>query len=193
HIVLMAAGFRGFELLERHFALELGFGVHGEAAVFQLAPDAANDLDEAPIIYDDGTYVVAHGGGRVAVGSTSARHFTEPNGVAPEMPAFIARAQALCPPLRNAALIERWAGVRPKCVAREPVAGLWPETPGLAVLTGGFKISLGVAHYLAQAAVAGMVGDLNDPALAALPPTWHPLHHLQGHQLPGHHLPAQNA
>ena len=81
----------------------------------------------------------------------------------------------MAPVLRNATLVERWAGVRPKAIGRDPMAGLHPDFPRLAILTGGFKISFGVAHALADAVVA----QLTNGSPSGLPSSFDPATHLE--------------
>jgi len=62
-------------------------------------------------------------------------------------------ARAMAPILADAEVLERWAGLRPKAVDRDPMVGAHPDHPSLIALTGGFKVSFGLAHRLAEAAV----------------------------------------
>jgi glycine oxidase len=57
------------------------------------------------------------------------------------------------PLLRDAPVVERWAGIRPKAIGRDPLVGPVPGHPNVISLTGGFKISFGMAHRLAACAV----------------------------------------
>ena len=76
-----------------------------------------------------------------------------------QLDVVIEKARALVPALRDAAVIERWAGLRPKAVGRDPLVGPVPGHPNIISLTGGFKISFGMAHRLAAAAVAYAQGQ----------------------------------
>ncbi len=69
------------------------------------------------------------------------------------------RAEALVPSLRGAEVVERWAGIRPKSTGREPIAGRHPDHENLSVLTGGFKVSFGIAHRLARFVVDEITGQ----------------------------------
>ena len=55
-------------------------------------------------------------------------------------------------------MVERWAGLRPKAIGRDPMTGRHPNYPRLYTLTGGFKISFGLAHRLAASVIAEMAG-----------------------------------
>lgn len=160
---IVAAGVASFPLLETlgpALARPLGQPVKGQAALLQANADPA-----MPVIYLDGLYVVAHEGGHVAVGSTSENRFDEPFTTDAQLDDLIGRARDLVPALRDAPVAERWAGLRPKAVDRDPMVGPHPDHPSVIALTGGFKVSFGLAHELAAAAirqVAGEAGGLPD-------------------------------
>jgi len=89
--------------------------------------------------------------------------------------AFLQKAFKLCPQLREAEMLERWASVRPKCYEREPVIGkLYDEKP-IYIATGGFKVSFGIAHRVAKALVEEMTGS---ERTVELPATFKVAHHL---------------
>ncbi len=147
HDIVLAAGHETFPLAERILGLKLGGGVKGQAAVFEIEPQSALP----PVIYDNGVYIVPHGLNRCAVGSTSEDEFDDPTTPDPaKSEAFITRAKILCPPLRNGRLIAHWAGVRPRCTAKDPIIGCLDPTRHIHIATGGYKITFGIAHRLAQ-------------------------------------------
>lgn len=135
-------------------AQSLGCGVKGQAAL--LDAGAAPDL---PLVYDGGVYVIAHENGRVAVGSTSENEFDDAHGTDARLDEIVKRARKLCPLIREAPVIRRWAGVRPKAVGRDPMLGPVPGVPGVLAMTGGFKISFGIAHRMADCIVAQVTGE----------------------------------
>jgi glycine oxidase len=148
---IVAAGHSSFLFLQR-FSPELpkplGQPVKGQAALLKA------DIDPAmPTIFRDGLYVVAHEGGHVAVGSTSENRFDDPSSTDEQLNALVEAARVLSPALRNAPVVERWAGLRPKAIDRDPMIGPHPRHSNLIALTGGFKVSFGLAHRLAEAAV----------------------------------------
>jgi glycine/D-amino acid oxidase-like deaminating enzyme len=169
HVVL-AAGYQTFELLGALSGANLGSGVKGQAAVL-----AAELPDGAPIIYDDGVYIVPHDDGTVAVGSTTEKEWDDPAAVDEKAHRLVARARALCPLIADAPVLRYWAGVRPKCHERDPIVGFLPGQNPLYVATGGFKITFGIAHRLAECAVAELLGA---DAASSLPETFRPAHHL---------------
>jgi glycine oxidase len=155
---IFAAGYRSFPYLEKltpGLRKPLGQAVKGQAALL------AADIDPAlPTIFRDGLYVVAHEGGHVAVGSTSENSFVDPFSTDEQLDALIEAARDMVPVLRDAPVIERWAGLRPKAIDRDPMVGRHPENHNLIALTGGFKVSFGLAHRLAEAAIC-IASDAN--------------------------------
>ncbi|GAA3084859.1 FAD-binding oxidoreductase [Rhizobium viscosum] len=155
---ILAAGYRSFPFLEKltpGLQKPLGQAVKGQAALL------AADIDPGlPTIFRDGLYVVAHEGGHVAVGSTSENSFADPFSTDEQLDALIEAARDMVPALRDAPVIERWAGLRPKAIDRDPMVGAHPENHNLIALTGGFKVSFGLAHRLAEAAIC-IASDAN--------------------------------
>lgn len=153
---IVAAGHQSFDLLADTgvFAQPLGQPVKGQAALLRA------DLDPGlPLLYLDGLYIVPHDDGTVAIGSTSENTFGDPFGTDGQLEALVASARRLAPVLADAPVIERWAGLRPKAIGRDPMVGAHPDLPRLVALTGGFKVSFGLAHRLADAALASVVGQ----------------------------------
>ncbi|NLS04359.1 FAD-binding oxidoreductase [Rhizobium sp. P32RR-XVIII] len=148
---IIAAGHQSFPLLQQFtpgLDKPLGQPVKGQAAMLKA------DIDPAfPTIFRDGLYIVAHEGGHAAIGSTSENNFDDPLSTDAQLDALIEAAREMAPVLRNAPVVERWAGLRPKAIDRDPMVGQHPVHPGLIALTGGFKVSFGLAHRLAEAAV----------------------------------------
>jgi glycine oxidase len=54
------------------------------------------------------------------------------------------------PILHGAAVVARWAGVRPRAASRAPLLGAWPGRAGHYVANGGFKIGFGMAPKVAE-------------------------------------------
>ncbi|MBB2677695.1 MULTISPECIES: NAD(P)/FAD-dependent oxidoreductase [Rhizobium] len=153
---ILAAGHRSFPLLQDltlGLKQPLGQPVKGQAALLKAEIDPA-----LPTIFLDGLYIVAHEGGHAAIGSTSENRFDDPVSTDAQLDALIEAARAIVPILRGAPIVERWAGLRPKAVDRDPMIGRHPDHPRLIALTGGFKVSFGLAHRLAEAAVC-IAGD----------------------------------
>ena len=153
---VVAAGPASFPILDRVGASSprsLGRPVKGQAALLKA------DMDpEQPVIFLNGLYVVPHDDGMVAVGSTSEEEFGAPFATDGKLDDLLERARQLVPALRQAEVVERWAGLRPKAIGREPMVGPHPDHPELIALTGGFKVSFGIAHRLADAALSALAG-----------------------------------
>ena len=151
--VIHATGAAGLQALNTAFGRSVGTGVKGQAALLRL------DRRAAPQLFCDGVHVVPHGDGTVAVGSTSERDFDDPAQVDGQLDAVIAKARAAVPALRDAEVIRRWAGVRPRARSRAPLLGPWPGRPGHFIANGGFKIGFGmapkVAHVMAELVLDG--------------------------------------
>jgi len=157
--VILSTGWETFGLIDEGFAEPTGRGVKGQAAL--LRPVKPVDTAQ-PILYDNGTYVIAHGSGLIAVGSTSENEFADPASVDAKLDAVIERARILCPALASAEIVERWAGIRPRAAGREPLAGPLPGSVDTLLATGGFKISFAIAHLMAKAVLAQADGAKPD-------------------------------
>lgn len=152
----IAAGHRSFGILSEFGPLapkQLGKAVKGQSALL------AGKIDPAlPLIFLNGLYIIPHEDGHVAIGSTSEDVFDEPYSTDGLLDQLIERARALVPALGDAPVVERWAGLRPKAVGRDPMVGPHPEFPNIHALTGGFKISFGIGHRLADAVLRPILG-----------------------------------
>lgn len=170
---IIAAGYESFallgDLLSRP-ATTFGSAVKGQAALLQ-----AGIADDRPLLFHDGVYVVPHGDGLVAVGSTSETEFDNPKKTDNRLDDVIERSAALCPALAQSQVIERWAGVRPKAIRRDPMIGPVPGQDGLLVATGGFKITFGIAHKMA----ASVLDCLSNGGSTTLPDSFRLEHHLR--------------
>ncbi|MGB3147014.1 MAG: FAD-dependent oxidoreductase [Paracoccaceae bacterium] len=143
--VVWATGLAGLEELNQSQGHLAGNGVKGQAARFCAAvgPDA-------PQLFTEGLHFVPHADGTLAVGSTSERYWQEADTTDAQLEGLIDHARRLCPALRNATLVERWAGVRPRAITRAPLLGPWPGRPGHYIANGGFKIGFGIAPKVAS-------------------------------------------
>ena len=149
--VVVAAGWQGWPLVEPLQPGLNGMPVKGQAALMQAA------LPAGPLIYADGFYVVGHGDGTAAIGSTSEKVFEVAEGTDAQLDDLIARARLVCPALHDARVLRRWAGLRPKPPGREPVVGPVGNTRVWTAM-GGFKIGFGIAHLVGEAIAAGITG-----------------------------------
>lgn len=153
--LVLANGYESFQVLESMTGYSLGTGVKGQAVLLDT-----NEDPDYPIVYDDGTYVIVHDDGRTAIGSTSTAEWTDPTSPDKTNDVFLKRAIALVPRLADAPIVEWWAGVRPRCQKRDPLLGRLPDNPRVIAATGGFKISFGIAHKIADAIVTLISGKV---------------------------------
>ena len=169
---LLANGVAAFDFLDRlnggSRKRPIGMPVKGQAALLDAKIDPT-----WPVIFHDGLYIIPHEDGRVAIGSTSEDRFDDPFSTDDQLDALIARACCFAPRLEQAPVVERWAGLRPKAIGRDPIAGRHPDHEKLFVLGGGFKISFGIAHRLAEGVVAAIAGNAE-----TLPASFTVAHHL---------------
>ena len=154
---IVANGHDSFPLIRDALGLEagvtLGQAVKGQAALLDAAADPA-----MPVVFLNGLYIVPHEDGMVAIGSTSEDCFSDPFSTDEKLEKLLADASAVVPALARAPVLERWAGLRPKAVGRDPMVGALPDHPKLVALSGGFKVSFGLAHFLADAALQTVCG-----------------------------------
>jgi glycine oxidase len=114
-----------------------------------------------PQLFVGGLHVVPHSDGTVAIGSTSERDFDQATSTDTQLDQLIDTARQSVPALRDAPVLERWAGVRPRSKSRAPVMGRWPGRTGHFISNGGFKIGFGMAPGMARV-MADLVLDGQD-------------------------------
>jgi len=154
HIIL-ATGADAFRLLpDAREDTPAGRGEKGQAAILRLADGAS--VDDLPLIYRDRLYVVPRGENLVAVGATSEREYADATSTDEQLDALIARATEICPRLKSAEVVERWARLRPRAADKRLLLGPHPSLPDVTVATGGFKTGLAMAH-LAAGQIAQMI------------------------------------
>ena len=149
--IIVANGWEAYPLLQPWFegmnsGKPAGRGVKGQAVLVAFDHD-----DTLPIVYHDGSYLVPHSHNRVAIGSTSVNKWAgEPDAIDPHDMAFFEDALALVPALKDAPIVKRWAGVRPRNTldgrGTSPWFGPVPGDDSIIALIGGFKITFGLAH-----------------------------------------------
>jgi glycine oxidase len=140
--VVWATGWQG--LRDAGTTRPMGTGIKGQAALLRF------DARDAPQLFADALHIVPHFDGTVAIGSTSEREFDAPDTVDNQLEDVIARALRAFPVLKDAPVIERWAGVRPRARSRAPVLGALPDRAGHFIANGGFKIGFGMAPKVAE-------------------------------------------
>ncbi|MFD2814073.1 FAD-dependent oxidoreductase [Paracoccus aerius] len=120
--VLWTTGTEGLADLSRDLGQPIGKGVKGQSALLRYA------APDAPQIFAEALHIVPHADGTVAVGSTSENVYDhlDPDD---QIDGLIAKARAICPQLRDAPVIDRWAGARPARAAA-PDPGVLARPPG---------------------------------------------------------------
>lgn len=161
--VVWATGHGGLAEMAAQTGRAVGAGVKGQAAL--LRHDAAG----MPQLFAGGVHVVPHGDGTVAVGSTSERDWADPSGTDAGLDAVIAKAVASVPALAGAAVLARWAGIRPRSRSRAPMLGPHPLRSNAFVANGGFKIGFGMAPKVGEV-MADLVLEGRDTIPAAFRP-----------------------
>ncbi len=145
--VIWATGVQGLQALSHDLGREAGDGVKGQALSLR------HEAGDAPQLYADSLHIIPHADGTVAIGSTSEAQWDDPDSTDARLEALLERARAALPCLRDAPVVERWAGVRPRAVSKAPLLDAWPGRPGHFIANGGFKIGFGMAPKVAQAMV----------------------------------------
>jgi glycine/D-amino acid oxidase-like deaminating enzyme len=141
--VVWATGYPGLLDLNTAFARPVGAGVKGQAILL------AYDAGTLPQLYAGSLHIVPHSDGTVAIGSSSENTWDDPETTDAQADALLAQAQAACPALEGAKVLERWAGIRPRARSRAPLLGPWPGRSGHFIANGGFKIGFGMAPKVA--------------------------------------------
>lgn len=152
--ILWATGTPGLADLSRDLGRPVGKGVKGQSALLR------HGASDSPQVFADGLHIVAHADGTVAIGSTSENDYDhlDPDD---RIDHLVARARVICPQLRDAPVIDRWAGARPRARSRAPILGPWPGRAGHFVANGGFKIGFGMAPKVARV-MADLILDGHD-------------------------------
>ena len=143
-IIIDARGWQGLIEISKTLKQEIGNGVKGQAALLDFYSPGK------PQLFSDGLHIVPHLDGTVGIGSTSERYFKSPTNTDEQLDDLIAKAKKLFPVLKNAPVISRWAGVRPRAFTRAPMLGQHPVNQDWFIANGGFKIGFGMAPKIGQ-------------------------------------------
>ncbi len=149
--IVVAAGAESFPLLAATPAPVAGGPVKGQAL---RIPGAG--VPGAPVLYDDGVYLVTHGDGALGLGSTSEPVFDDPATTDHRLADLRVAGERLCPALRGAPAGIPWAGLRPRAHRADARIGPVPGLGGVYACTGGYKIGLALGHW-AGARIAAMI------------------------------------
>ncbi|MCP1197872.1 FAD-dependent oxidoreductase [Notoacmeibacter sp. MSK16QG-6] len=123
-------------------------GVKGQGALLRPAVPFPLDM---PMIYGDGVYLVPHADGMIGLGSTTEKSWANPYTTDEKLDHLVDKANTLCPWLDNAAVLERWANLRPKGPTANPVVGAVGQHAVMA--SGGYKTGLAFAPSMARQAL----------------------------------------
>lgn len=134
-----ATGYEGLLSLSEKIGKPVGNGVKGQAILLDL------DQRKAPQLFADALHIIPHADGTTAIGSTSEREFDHPTKPDAQIDAVLDRAIAAFPVLKDAKILARWAGVRPRAKSRAPMLGKHPLLADAFIANGGFKIGFGMA------------------------------------------------
>ena len=143
-VVIEATGVAGLHALSRAKGKLVGTGVKGQAALLGY------DARALPQLFLDALHIVPHADGTTAIGSTSERTYDDGATTDGLLDALIEKARNICPAVRDAPVLQRWAGERPRAKSRAPILGEHPLWPGHFIANGGFKIGFGMAPKVAQ-------------------------------------------
>ena len=141
---IWATGAAGLSDLSEALAQPAGSGIKGQALLLR------HHAQNQPQLFVDGLHIVPHANGTVAIGSTSESTWTDPQSTDDQLNTLHQKAIRACPALANAAVLVRWAGLRPRAKSRAPMLGAWPNRPGHFIANGGFKIGFGMAPKVAE-------------------------------------------
>ena len=143
-IEIWATGVAGLIELSEAYGRPIGNGVKGQAALLRA------DLGQAPQLFAEALHIVPHADGTVGIGSTSERYYDTADRTDAQLDVLIDTARRLCPALRDAPVLDRWAGLRPRAKSRAPMLGAHPTRRGAYIANGGFKIGFGIAPMVAR-------------------------------------------
>jgi glycine/D-amino acid oxidase-like deaminating enzyme len=155
-VVIHATGSDGLRDLSEAFARPIGQGIKGQSAL--LDGSAIKGIHAAPQVYTGSLHIIAHADRTLAIGSTTERDYDDPTSTDEGLDLLVEKARDLCPVIRDAPLLDRWAGARPRAKTRAPMLGAWPDREGHFIANGGFKIGFGMAPKVA-AVMADLVLD----------------------------------
>ncbi len=136
---VICTGYQGILDLSAELGQSVGIGVKGQGLVLD------HEARGLPQIFADALHIIPHANGTVAVGSTSERAFSDGNTTDGQLDDILVQARQLCPVLTGAAVLQRWAGVRPRARKRTPILGRHPLRKNTFIANGAFKIGFGVS------------------------------------------------
>ena len=131
---------------------EFWYGVKGQSALLDVM--LPKDM---PMLFEAGCYVVPHGEGGTAIGSTVEHDWTDPTSIDEGLDAIRTKAAELVPALKGAAIRETWAGIRPRARLPDPVIGNLRDN--IWLMAGGFKVGLAFGPLMGETLAALIAGE----------------------------------
>ncbi|MDW8324832.1 MAG: glycine oxidase ThiO [Burkholderiales bacterium] len=122
------------------------------------------------ILWRAGRYLVPRADGLVLVGSTLEEAGFDKSTTAEAAAELLAFAHAAWPPLRKAAPVRQWAGLRPAAPGNVPIIAPHPQIANLWLNAGHFRYGVTMAPAAAELLAAQMLGG--PPPLDPAPYAW---------------------
>lgn len=120
--------------------------VRGQMIALEMPPPALQH-----VVYSSSGYLVPRLNGQVIAGSTTEMVGYDKRVTAEGISSIIARATEIAPDLWQQAVVETWAGLRPKAKDDWPILGLDAQISGLVYATGHYRNGILLAPITAQA------------------------------------------
>jgi glycine oxidase len=120
--------------------------VRGQMAAVEMPPTVVRH-----VIYSRRGYLVPRLGGYLIAGSTTERAGYDKRVTAGGMASIIKNAIEIMPCVANQAVIETWAGLRPRATDDLPILGADPRIKGLIYATGHYRNGILLTPITAQA------------------------------------------
>lgn len=122
------------------------------------------------IIYSPRGYVVPRSDGRLLAGSTSELAGFKRQVTAAGLHNILANAFEISPQIRDLAVTDTWAGLRPKAPDNLPVLGPDPEVAGLFYATGHYRNGILLAPVTGELIAEAILGTFNTSRFGAFSP-----------------------
>lgn len=136
---VLCTGYRGLLDLSTELGCSFGSGVKGQGVLLGY------NAGSVPHIFAEGLHFIPHVDGNVAIGSTSEKTWVAEHDTDHQLETIVEHAKRILPCLRDANVVKRWAGIRPKTARRTPILGAHPGQDRVFIANGGFKIGFGMA------------------------------------------------
>jgi glycine oxidase len=129
--------------------------IRGQMLALEQLPRALHRM-----VMTSDCYIVPRTDGRVLVGATVERAGFDPRTTAHGIAELLVAALRVVPALRDATLVETWAGLRPGTSDDLPILGHDPRASGVYYATGHFRNGILLAPITADVMAALVMGDV---------------------------------